>query len=411
MYAGILRRSFRNHSPAAIPEAPLKRRLALSAATLATLLVLPTLAWAAEPAALDLTRSTAGYIALILFAGAYLLVMAEEFTDLRKSKPVILTAGIIWAMIAYVYHQHGSSALVEDALRHNLLEFSELFLFLLAAMTYVNAMGERLVFETLRSKLVRMGFGYRPLFWLTGALAFFLSPFLDNLTTALVLAAVVLAVGKDSPRFVSLGCVNIVVAANAGGAFSPFGDITTLMVWQKGFVQFWTFFSLFVPALVNYVVPAALMHFAVPKGMPDASGKPVAPVTLDMEDHTTTDSTLRILRELRGDAFVSLDRLPGAPEGYAVTRTGGLRYVDVDAASGCHGVGVRWTAASSGTSRRATSAGPPAACSSRRSGRRPTPTRAAGGPRSRRPGNSPSRIISTSWVEQASTRRSSTASS
>ncbi len=253
----------------------MKRRPALGIATLTALLTWPAMAWATDQTTLDLTRSTVGYAALTLFAGAYLLVMAEEFTDLRKSKPVILAAGIIWGMIAYAYHQHGSPALVEDALRHNLLEFSELFLFLLAAMTYVNAMGERLVFEALRSKLVRMGFGYRQLFWLTGALAFFLSPFLDNLTTALVLAAVVLAVGRNSPRFVSLGCVNIVVAANAGGAFSPFGDITTLMVWQKGFVHFWTFFSLFVPALVNFVVPAALMHFAVPRGQPDAEGKPV----------------------------------------------------------------------------------------------------------------------------------------
>jgi Na+/H+ antiporter NhaD/arsenite permease-like protein len=76
------------------------------------------------------------------------------------------------------------------------------------------------------------------------------------------------AVGRDSPRFVVLGCINLVVAANAGGAFSPFGDITTLMVWQKGKLPFFDFFALFVPALVNFVVPAACMHFAVPKGRP-----------------------------------------------------------------------------------------------------------------------------------------------
>jgi Na+/H+ antiporter NhaD/arsenite permease-like protein len=106
------------------------------------------------------------------------------------------------------------------------------------------------------------------LFWLTGALAFLISPAADNLTTALVMSAVVMAVGASAPRFVVLACINIVVAANAGGAFSPFGDITTLMVWQKGLVPFGEFFRLFLPAVVNFVVPAALMHAAVPVGAP-----------------------------------------------------------------------------------------------------------------------------------------------
>jgi Na+/H+ antiporter NhaD/arsenite permease-like protein len=65
------------------------------------------------------------------------------------------------------------------------------------------------------------------------------------------------------------------VAANAGGAFSPFGDITTLMVWQAGILPFQTFFALFVPAVVNYAVPAALMTFAIPSGTPEASDERV----------------------------------------------------------------------------------------------------------------------------------------
>ena len=217
---------------------------------------------------LDLTQSTVGIAALAIFVIAYLFVMAEEFTHLRKSKPVILAAGIIWAMIAFVYAGNGDNHSVEVALRHNLLEFAELFLFLLAAMTYVNAMDERRVFQSLRARLVSLGFGYRSLFWLTGLLAFFLSPIIDNLTTALVMCAVLMAVGKDNTRFVSIGCINIVVAANAGGAFSPFGDITTLMVWQKELVEFTTFFKLFLPSVVNFLIPAAFMHFAIPSGKP-----------------------------------------------------------------------------------------------------------------------------------------------
>jgi len=239
-------------------------------------LLLPENLWASAQAGfIDLTNHAVGYIALILFVIAYALVMAEEFTHLRKSKPVILAAGIMWGIVAAVYIQHGDSHTVEAAVRHNILEYAELFLFLLVAMTYINAMGERAVFDALRSWLVRKGFSYRQVFWITGCIAFFLSPIADNLTTALLMCAVVLAVGADNKKFVGLSCINIVVAANAGGAFSPFGDITTLMVWQKGIIDFSGFFLLFFPAVVNFAVPAAIMHFAVPQAQPKASDETV----------------------------------------------------------------------------------------------------------------------------------------
>jgi len=247
---------------------------------LALLLVLPGLALATATTgsaqALELSATWVGYTALAIFILAYALVTAEEFTHLRKSKPVVLAAGLIWILIAFYYSRHGGDAeLVGEALRHNILEYAELFLFLLAAMTYINAMEERQVFEALRSWLVRSGFGYRRLFWITGLLAFFISPVADNLTTALLMCAVVMAVGADSPRFVVLACINIVVAANAGGAFSPFGDITTLMVWQRGIIDFETFFRLFIPALVNFLVPAWFMARAVPDLVPPPSSEQV----------------------------------------------------------------------------------------------------------------------------------------
>jgi NhaD family Na+/H+ antiporter len=222
---------------------------------------------------LDLTQDKVGYAALIIFVLAYAVVMAEELLHLRKSKPVILAAGIIWAIIATVYASQGMTHAAEIAVRHSLLEYAELMLFLLVAMTYVNAMEERKVFDALRSWLVAKGFGFRQLFWLTGILAFFISPIADNLTTALLMCAVVMAVGGTNTKFISLGCINIVVAANAGGAFSPFGDITTLMVWQKGVVPFQTFFALFVPSVVNFVVPAAIMHFYVPDEKPQGTNE------------------------------------------------------------------------------------------------------------------------------------------
>ena len=231
---------------------------------------IPSLALASGTSSetINLTDHWVGFASLGIFVVAYLLVMGEEFTHMRKSKPVLLAAGLIWGIIAYVYASHGLNHAAEVAVRHNILEYAELFLFLLVAMTYINAMEERQVFEALRVRLVCSGFSLRKLFWITGVLSFFISPVADNLTTALLMCAVVMAIGKGNTKFIGLACINIVVAANAGGAFSPFGDITTLMVWQKGMVSFWTFFTLFIPSVVNWLVPAVIMSFAVPNTQP-----------------------------------------------------------------------------------------------------------------------------------------------
>lgn len=146
-------------------------------------------------------------------------------------------------------------------------------LFLLVAMTYINAMSERNVFDALRSWLTRKQFGYKQLFWITGIITFFLSSVADNLTSALLVGAVVLAVGADNEKFVSVSFVNLVVAANAGGAFCPFGDITSLMVWQAGHAEFLDFFKLFIPSVVNYAVPAFFMSQAIPDIHPKASNE------------------------------------------------------------------------------------------------------------------------------------------
>ena len=221
----------------------------------------------AHPDWIDLTQSRVGFAAVLIFVVAYVFVILEEHIHLKKSKPVLIAASLIWILIAIAYLPQQSD-IVKDAIKHNFIEYAELFFFLLVAMTYINAMLERRVFDALRQWLVKKGFGYQQLFWLTGVLSFLMSPIADNLTTALIMCAVVMAVGKAEPKFIALGCINIVVAANAGGAFSPFGDITTLMVWQKGLVDFFEFFALLIPALVNYIVPAIIFSFALPKGAP-----------------------------------------------------------------------------------------------------------------------------------------------
>ncbi len=217
----------------------------------------------------DLTTTPAGLAAVAVFLVAYLFVISEEFTHLRKSKPMVVAAGVIWVLVALAWHTQGLAGATE-LLRDNAVELGELLLFLIAAMTYVNTLEERQVFAALRSALIARRLGLRAVFWITGALAFVLSPVLDNLTTALVMGAVALSLGRGHRAFVAPACINIVVAANAGGAFSPFGDITTLMVWQKGLLGFFDFFRLFVPSLVNWLIPAGCMSLAIPADVPES---------------------------------------------------------------------------------------------------------------------------------------------
>ena len=224
---------------------------------------------------MELLLHPVGYISLFIFILAYAFVVTEEVTHLRKSKPVLFAAGLIWGMIAWMGSKYDDSHHVEEAIMHAFSEFSQLMLFLLVAMTFINSMTERNVFNKLRSRLLAQDYSYRTLFWVTGVISFFLSPIADNLTTALVMCAVVMAVGGKNKNFVSIGCVNIVVAANAGGAFSPFGDITTLMVWQADRVDFAQFFWLFLPSVVNYIIPAFIMSLFIDGSSKDVANPPV----------------------------------------------------------------------------------------------------------------------------------------
>jgi len=218
----------------------------------------------------DLTKSWVGMICMSIFAASYILVIFEEQLHLKKSKPVLLAAGLIWALIGYYFAKIGKSAEASRIASDVIGEFGQLFLFLLVSIAYVNVLEERKVFDWMRNRLSGMGVSYRQLYWLLGTFTFFLSSVLANMTTALVMGAVTLAVGKKSAAFITMTCISIVVASNAGGAFSPFGDTTTLMVWQNGKLGFSEFFQLFLPSLVNWLIPALILQMGVPKGLTEA---------------------------------------------------------------------------------------------------------------------------------------------
>ncbi len=286
---------------------------------LSLLLLISPLPALASAGTLDLTNHWAGMIALGLFALSYLVVILEEKIGMKKSKPVLLAGAVIWTLIAIAYSITGDNQSAGHALKETILEYAELLLFLLVGMTYISAMQERQVFEALRGYLIGQSFSYRQLFWITGLLAFFISPIADNLTTALIMGAVILALGKDKPSFIALGCINVVVAANAGGVFTPFGDITTLMVWQKGMAHFEDFLLLFLPATVNFLIPAAIMSLALPTGKPDrlttkiamrsGAKRIIALFTLTIASAVTLHQTLHlpsVLGMLLGLSFLQL---------------------------------------------------------------------------------------------------------
>jgi Na+/H+ antiporter NhaD/arsenite permease-like protein len=216
-----------------------------------------------------------GPAVLFVFCLAYALVFAEEKLHLRKSNPVMIAASLIWILIALAFNAEGRGQEVGDELRRVLLDYTELFLFLLSAMSFVNTMVERNVFEFLRTRLTHLGLSARGIYWIVGALAFVLSPVADNLTTALVMGTVAISALGQNRKSIAATLVNVVVAANAGGAFSPFGDITTLMIWQKGAVEFTQFFALFLPSLVSWLIPAFLISFAIPRTGTASTGKAV----------------------------------------------------------------------------------------------------------------------------------------
>ena len=215
----------------------------------------------------------ASYITLIIFLVSYILVILEEFTKLRKSKPVILAASIIWLVIAYICKESNLST--ATLIRLNILEYSELLIFLLVAMIYINAINAYNFFDWISNKLINLNFSLKKIFWLTGSLSFLISPIADNLTTAMIMSSIIISIGNKNKNFISISCINIVVASNSGGAFSPFGDITTLMVWQKGILNFYDFFKIFIPSFVSFFLPAYILSLFISNKKPNLNKKNV----------------------------------------------------------------------------------------------------------------------------------------
>ncbi|NEW60961.1 sodium:proton antiporter [Sulfurovum sp. bin170] len=220
---------------------------------------------------LHLTTEWVGILSLIVFVVGYYFIATEDTYHINKAKPALFTGTGIFMLIGIYVAMSGSESMghqLHEGINHLIIEIAGIFFFLFVAMTYIEAMIDRGVFSALRFKLVSSGYDYKKLFWVTGILAFFISPIADNLTTALILSTVLITIDKDNRAFIVPAAVNIVVAANAGGAWSPFGDITTLMVWVDGKGAFTDFLWLFPASIIGWSVTAFFLVKFIPEGKP-----------------------------------------------------------------------------------------------------------------------------------------------
>ncbi len=220
-------------------------------------------------ATMHLTTSWVGFVDLVIFIVAYYFIATEEKYEINKAKPALFAGTAMFMLIGVYFATNGIDPdPLHEEMEKLILEIAEIFFFLFVAMTFIETLIERKVFDVLKYKLVSKGYSYKKLFWLTGLLAFFISPVADNLTTALILSTVLLTIDRENKPFLVAGAVNIVVAANAGGAWSPFGDITTLMAWTAGKGEFVDFLYLFPPSIAGWVLTGWLLSRYVPDGEP-----------------------------------------------------------------------------------------------------------------------------------------------
>jgi Na+/H+ antiporter NhaD/arsenite permease-like protein len=220
----------------------------------------------------DLTTTWVGIASLAIFVIGYYFIAMEDKYEINKAKPALFAGTLIFMLIGVYYAMNGlDGQYLHHEIEILLFEIAGIFFFLFVAMTYIEAMIDRNVFSALRYNLVSKGYDYKKLFWITGLLAFFISPIADNLTTALILSTVLITIDKTNKAFIVPAAINIVVAANAGGAWSPFGDITTLMVWVDGKGAFTDFLYLFPASILGWYVTAVLLSRFIPSGTPPFS--------------------------------------------------------------------------------------------------------------------------------------------
>lgn len=239
-----------------------------------------------------------------IFIIGYLAIVFEHGLKLNKAASALLTGVLCWT----VYISTGETETVNDQLLHHLGSLSGILFFLLGAMTVVELIDAHDGFEIITSRITTLN--RKKLLLIVGLLSFVLSALLDNLTTAIVMVSLIRKLAEDAEdRMYYSGLV--IVAANAGGAWSPIGDVTTTMLWVDGQVTSGNIIvSLILPSLVCLAVPMLWMSFrmkgnlARPVIQPDAKRSTTTPFERNVVFFTGTGVMLFV------PVFKSLTHLP-----------------------------------------------------------------------------------------------------
>ena len=196
-------------------------------------------------------------IILILFILGYLAIAFEHNIKIDKAASALFLGGICWAVFAFTGISISS---LEYEIQHHIIHISEILFFLFGAMTIVELIDTHQGFSIITDKIKTTN--KLKLIWIISAISFFFSAVLDNLATAIVMSSLITKIIKDKKDIWMFGGM-VILAANAGGAWSPIGDVTTIMLYAKQYVSESIIVDIFIPSLVCAIVPLIYLSFKI----------------------------------------------------------------------------------------------------------------------------------------------------
>ena len=196
-------------------------------------------------------------IILILFILGYLAIAFEHNIKIDKAASALFLGGICWAVFAFTGISISS---LEYEIQHHIIHISEILFFLFGAMTIVELIDTHQGFSIITDKIKTTN--KLKLIWIISAISFFFSAVLDNLATAIVMSSLITKIIKDKRDIWMFGGM-VILAANAGGAWSPIGDVTTIMLYAKQYVSESIIVDIFIPSLVCAIVPLIYLSFKI----------------------------------------------------------------------------------------------------------------------------------------------------
>jgi NhaD family Na+/H+ antiporter len=196
---------------------------------------------------------TMDIVFVVVFVLAYLAITLEHTLGINKSAPALIGAGVLWSL--YAFHATDPQVLTSH-LNESLITTAQIVFFLMGAMTIVEVVDAHNGFEVITQRIRTQQLS--TLMWLVGGVTFFLSAVLDNLTTAIVMVSLMKKLLREREDRLFFAGI-IVIAANAGGAWSPIGDVTTTMLWIGGQITAWAIMkTLIIPSLIAALIPLAI---------------------------------------------------------------------------------------------------------------------------------------------------------